>query len=93
MLIVPCPYCGERPEIEFAYAGQAHLARPEQPSKLDDDAWSRHLYVRSNAKGIHAERWRHVHGCARYFNALRDTRNDRFLTSYRVGETQPEIVK
>src|SRR5258708_4524326 len=27
MLLIACPYCGERPEIEFSYGGQAHLAR------------------------------------------------------------------
>ncbi len=31
MLLIHCPYCGERPEIEFSYGGQAHLARPAQP--------------------------------------------------------------
>ncbi len=34
MLLIVCPYCGKRPEIEFAYGGQAHLARPGQPSQL-----------------------------------------------------------
>ena len=27
MLLIHCPYCGPRPELEFAYAGQAHVAR------------------------------------------------------------------
>ncbi len=31
MLLIPCPYCGERPELEFTYGGQAHLARPPSP--------------------------------------------------------------
>ena len=31
MLLIPCPYCGERPEIEFAYGGEAHIARPRKP--------------------------------------------------------------
>ena len=91
MLIIFCPYCGERPEIEFSYGGQAHIDRPLDPAALDDDAWAAFLYERTNAKGIHAERWRHVHGCARFFNTLRDTRDDRFLASYRTGETMPEI--
>ncbi|NNM62319.1 MAG: sarcosine oxidase subunit delta, partial [Steroidobacteraceae bacterium] len=29
MLLIPCPYCGKRPEIEFTYGGQAHLVRPQ----------------------------------------------------------------
>ena len=28
MLLIDCPYCGERPEPEFVYGGQAHIARP-----------------------------------------------------------------
>ena len=29
MLLIDCPYCGmARPEIEFAYGGEAHIARP-----------------------------------------------------------------
>ena len=33
MLLIACPYCGERPEIEFTYGGEAHLARPAQPCR------------------------------------------------------------
>ncbi len=32
MLLIDCPYCGERPEPEFVYGGQAHIARPPQPA-------------------------------------------------------------
>jgi len=38
-----------------------------------------------------AERWRHVHGCGRFLNALRDTVSDRILTTYRPGEPRPEV--
>jgi sarcosine oxidase subunit delta len=89
MLLIKCPYCGERPEIEFSYGGQAHLARPANPFELSDEDWAEYLYMRRNRKGIHAERWRHVHGCARFFNALRDTTSDQFLATYRVGEAPP----
>lgn len=89
MLLIICPYCGERPELEFVYAGQAHLARAQDPARLSDQEWSDYLYVRANNKGVHAERWRHTHGCARFFNALRDTTTDHFLATYRVGESPP----
>ena len=36
MLLIPCPYCGERPEIEFSYGGKAHIARPQNPASLSD---------------------------------------------------------
>ena len=29
MLLIPCPYCGPRPELEFRYAGEAHIARAQ----------------------------------------------------------------
>jgi sarcosine oxidase, subunit delta len=79
MLLINCPYCGERPEIEFTYGGQAHLARPAKPSELDDEAWAA-------PRGPHAERWRHLRGCGRFFNALRDTTTDRISATYRIGE-------
>ena len=90
MLLIPCPYCGERPELEFRYGGEAHIARPEKPSELSDTAWAEFLYVRSNPKGGHAERWRHIRGCGRFFNALRDTVSDRILSTYRIGEPRPD---
>lgn len=89
MLLIDCPYCGERPEIEFAYGGQAHIARPQTPAELSDQGWADYLYRRDNTKGIHAERWRHTHGCARFFNALRDTTSDHFICTYRIGELPP----
>jgi sarcosine oxidase subunit delta len=89
MLLIDCPYCGQRPEIEFVYGGQAHIARPSVPDTLSDEEWGSFLYVRDNVKGIHAERWRHTHGCARFFNALRDTTADQFIATYRVGEQPP----
>jgi sarcosine oxidase, subunit delta len=91
MLLITCPYCGERPEIEFSYGGQAHIARPARPSELDDAGWTEFLYMRDNTKGVHAERWRHSHGCGRFFNALRDTATDRILATYETGNPRPDL--
>ncbi|MDF1610172.1 sarcosine oxidase subunit delta [Hoeflea sp. YIM 152468] len=91
MLLIHCPYCDDTlPELEFAYAGEAHIARPSDPSELSDEEWRDFLFIRSNARGVHAERWRHIHGCARYFNALRDTVSDKFLRTYKAGEPRPD---
>ncbi len=87
MLLIKCPYCGERPEIEFSYGGQAHLTRPPNPSTLSDQDWGDYLNIRRNRKGAQDERWRHVHGCARFFNAVRDTGSDQILSTYRIGES------
>jgi sarcosine oxidase subunit delta len=86
MLLIACPYCGERPELEFAHGGQAHIARPAKPSETDAAAWTQFLYMRDNVKGLYAERWRHSHGCGKFFNAVRDTTTDHFVTTYKVGE-------
>lgn len=86
MLLIACPYCGERPELEFVHGGQAHIARPAKPSEADTQAWTKFLYVRDNTKGLYAERWRHSHGCGKFFNAVRDTTTDHFVAIYKVGE-------
>ncbi|GAC1334684.1 MAG: sarcosine oxidase subunit delta [Beijerinckiaceae bacterium] len=91
MLLIPCPYCGKRPEIEFSYGGEAHVVRAADPASLGDEAWSDFLYVRRNPKGPHAERWRHLHGCGRFFNVVRDTMNDRILASYEIGAPRPQL--
>ncbi len=36
MLLIECPWCGERDESEFSYAGEAHIARPLETEKLSD---------------------------------------------------------
>ena len=93
MLLIHCPYCAtDRPEIEFRYAGEAHIARPSDPGQLDDAAWADFLYMRTNPKGPHAERWRHVHGCGRFFNAVRDTVSDQFVRTYKAGEPKPDLA-
>jgi sarcosine oxidase subunit delta len=89
MLLITCPYCGTRPELEFAYAGQAHVARPQDPRAIGAQDWADFLYMRANTRGLHAERWRHTHGCGRFFNALRDTTTDHFIAIYRSGESAP----
>jgi sarcosine oxidase subunit delta len=78
MLLISCPHCGERPEIEFRACGEAGIARPADPSAVSDEDWAAFLYRRTNPRGLHAERWRHVHGCGRFFTVRRDTVTDRF---------------
>jgi sarcosine oxidase, subunit delta len=92
MLLIDCPFCGARPEIEFHNRGEAHVARPNDPSSVSDEDWAEFLYMRTNPKGVHAERWRHTHGCGRFFNALRDTVSDKFLAIYKVGEPRPAMA-
>jgi sarcosine oxidase subunit delta len=89
MLLIKCPFCGERPELEFVYGGEAHIARPAAEADLTPGQWAAFLYARSNTRGVHAERWRHTRGCGRFFNALRDTTTDQFVATYEIGQARP----
>ncbi len=92
MLLIRCPYCEEdRPELEFRHAGQAHIARPTNMAEISDEAFEDYFFIRENPKGIYFERWRHIHGCARFFNAARDTVSDKFVMTYRAGEKKPAL--
>ena len=63
MLILPCPWCGERPEGEFSNLGEAGPPRPDDPSRLTDQEWADLISMRENIRGRHRERWWHVRGC------------------------------
>ncbi|MSP87748.1 MAG: sarcosine oxidase subunit delta family protein [Alphaproteobacteria bacterium] len=89
MLLITCPWCGPRAEIEFQYGGEAHIARPADPVALDDAAWADHLFMRKNPKGKHRERWMHRSGCRRWFNMERDTISHEITAVYRIGTTVP----
>lgn len=92
MLMILCPYCKvNRAEIEFRNVGAAHIARPNDPEATTDSQWGAFLYLRDNPKGRIAERWLHIHGCGRYFNAIRDTVSDGFVATYKSGEPRPEV--
>jgi sarcosine oxidase subunit delta len=69
MLLIQCPYCGPREEIEFRYGGEG-VSIPEH---ADDRGWARFLYYRSSPAGLFTERWVHAHGCRRWFLVVRDT--------------------
>jgi sarcosine oxidase, subunit delta len=93
MLLIRCPYCEQdRPELEFRNMGEAHIARPAFSAEPTDEQWEGFLYVRSNTKGLIAERWRHIHGCARFFNAVRHTVTDKFVMTYKQGEPKPDLA-
>ena len=79
MLLVPCPWCGPRPEVEFRYGGQAGVAYPDDPDTVDDATWAEYVFIRDNPKGPFHERWVHSVGCRRWFEAARDTVTHEFL--------------
>lgn len=92
MLLIRCPYCEEeRPELEFRGAGEAHIARSANIAAESDEDFEKFFFIRDNPKGIIFERWRHIHGCGRFFNAVRNTVTDKFLLTYKAGEPKPDV--
>jgi sarcosine oxidase subunit delta len=68
---IPCPFCGERGNEEFAVLGAADPLRPDPAAPLD--AWVAYVHERPNAFGPHRELWQHVHGCRAWLIVERDT--------------------
>ena len=87
MLLIKCPFCGERDETEFHYGGEAHIARPENPDELSDAEWAEYVFMRTNVKGVHKERWVHSDGCRKWFNVARNTATNEIVAVYKTGET------
>ena len=62
MLLIRCPWCGARDEVEFGYGGAAGVPYPADPDALTDAEWAEYVFVRDNPKGPFAERWVHSAG-------------------------------
>ena len=92
MLLIECPWCGPRDEMEFHYGGQAHVPYPADPDALSDPEWARYLFYRENTRGDFAERWVHSTGCRKWFNAIRNTETYEFRAFYRMGDARPDIA-
>ncbi len=92
MLLISCPWCGERGQIEFTCHGEAHIARPQQPDALSDEEWGEYLFFRKNRMAVHHERWFHAYGCRRWFYAVRHTVTDEIFATYRPGDPIPEFA-
>lgn len=91
MLLIACPWCGPRDEIEFRCGGQSHIARPGPYDQVSDEAWADYLFNRTNPKGLHRERWVHAAGCRRWFNLARDTVTHEIKAVYRMDEPAPDL--
>ena len=83
MLLIKCPYCGHRDEIEFSYGGESGLNRP--PLDCSDREWADYLFMRTNTRGIYRERWYHAGGCRQWFDVVRDTTNNVVIETVKNG--------
>jgi heterotetrameric sarcosine oxidase delta subunit len=90
MLLIPCPWCGPRAQIEFAYGGDATVARPAR--EATEAQWLAYVYVRDNPMGPHVEWWQHAAGCRRWFRLSRDTRTHEILAGADASAPPPRAA-
>ena len=69
---IRCPHCGERDLREFAYLGDAGMARPAVGAS-SAAAFDDYVYQRENPAGRHREYWFHAFGCHGWLVVTRDT--------------------
>ena len=86
MLLIRCPWCGDRAESEFSCGGEAGISRPLEPNALNDADWSDYLFNRTNTRGAHKELCNHAAGCRRWFEAERDTVSYVIKRTYKLGQ-------
>lgn len=51
MQVFPCPFCGDRNETEFHFAGELGKLRPDTTKDVSDAEWASYLYTQRNEKG------------------------------------------
>ena len=90
MLMIDCPWCGNRDESEFMYGGEGNIVTPQDPESISDDSWSDYLFMRKNTKGLYMEQWLHSYGCRRWFLAERETVSYEILNTHKIGEINSE---
>ena len=72
MLLLSCPFCGDRNESEFLYGGAARAPRASAAAAGDAE-WLDYLTVAPNPKGPVREKWWHKQGCGKWVVVERDT--------------------
>jgi sarcosine oxidase subunit delta len=86
MKLLECPMIGARPTVEFSYGGE--LRSMPDPDAASDVQWADYVWNRSGVGGIKREWWFHVPS-GTWFIAERDTRSDRVLRTFLLGEEEP----
>jgi heterotetrameric sarcosine oxidase delta subunit len=86
-MLIPCPFCGPRSQVEFTYGGDATVKRPADDAS--QSAWFDYVYLRDNPRGPHDEWWLHSAGCRSWFKLRRDTRTHDIIASARIDQDLP----
>ncbi len=89
MLLIDCPHCGLRDEVEFVCGGESHILRPDIVAS--DADWADYLFIRDNPKGLTFERWQHGFGCGAWFNVARCTATHEIQGVYGMTEPRPVL--
>ena len=86
MLLIDCPHCGPRAQVEFVYERTVDsVVQPDAPAA---EAIER-LFTRANPRGLDDEVWRHSFGCRAWLVLTRD-RSTHQITVIRA--TGPEAL-
>ncbi|PWR19665.1 sarcosine oxidase subunit delta [Zavarzinia compransoris] len=78
---LPCPFCGPRDSAEFAYLGDAAIARPDAAAPDAPRLFYEATYLRDNPAGPHREHWYHAAGCRQWLVVTRDTTSHEILAA------------
>jgi sarcosine oxidase subunit delta len=87
MLRIPCPWCGERDEVEFRFRGDATRQRPGSDAGLE--AFNSYVYERDNPLGWHTEWWLHVAGCRALLKIERHTLTHQIRSVTLLEDAEP----
>lgn len=91
MLLIHCPYCGEkREEEEFTYSDEAFITRPLEPENLTDAEWADYVFMRDNLSGTKYENWVHTAGCRKFFIIKRDNLTNAIEKTLKLDDTKTE---
>ncbi len=80
MLLIDCPHCGERAQVEFTY--ERTLDSVVTLDMPPEDAM-RTLYERANPRGLDNELWRHSYGCRQWL-VIRRNRSTHAIDSVKA---------
>ena len=84
MLLIPCPWCGPRNQVEFTYGGDATL-RARRPMRRSPRGSTTSTCATTRA-GRTTSCGMHGAGCRSWFKVRRDTRTHDIVASARVDQ-------
>ena len=86
MMLIDCPQCGPRAQLEFTYVRSIDSIVPLDATP--EDAMAK-LYARDNPRGLSDELWRHTHGCHQFITIRRHTVSHVIAAVVPFGEALP----